>query len=130
MKGPFLPLALLAASMTSGAAAPNPWIDISAPIDPAASPVYPGNAPIKLEFQLDYAKGDALALSAYSFGAHAGTHVDAPQHFLKGGMSVDQIPLERFIGPVRIIDCSAEARVIDAAELGKHQWRGAQRIFG
>jgi arylformamidase len=105
------------------------WIDVSAPIDPQIAPVYPGNAPIKLDFMLDYAKGDRLDLSAYSLGAHTGTHVDAPLHFIKGGTPVDKIPLEPFVGPARVIDCSPDATVIDAAELNKHAWKGAQRIL-
>lgn len=105
------------------------WIDASAPIDPQTAPVYPGNAPIKLEFMLDYAKGDRLDLSSYSLGAHTGTHVDAPLHFIKGGTAVDKVPLEPFVGPARVIDCSAEATVIDTAELNKHDWKGAKRIL-
>jgi arylformamidase len=105
------------------------WIDISAPIDPTTTPIYPGNAPVKLDFMRDYAKGDRLALSAYSLGAHTGTHVDAPLHFVKGGTPVDKVSLEAFVGPARVIDCSADATIIDAAELNKHQWKGAQRIL-
>ena len=105
------------------------WIDVSAPIDPKSAPVYPGNAPIKLEFMLNYDKGNTLALSSYSLGAHTGTHVDAPLHFIKGGMSVDLVPLQHFVGPARVIDCSADAKLIDAAELNKHDWKGARRIL-
>jgi arylformamidase len=123
-------LALLALGAQCGLAfAANEWIDITAPIDPKTTPVYPGNAPVKLDFTMSYDKGDSLALSAFSMGAHTGTHIDAPLHFIKGGMPLDQVPLTRFIGPVRIIDCSPDARVIDAAELNKHAWRGAERIF-
>ena len=39
------------------------WIDVSAPIDPKTTPVYPGNTPVKLDFALNYDKGDKLALS-------------------------------------------------------------------
>ncbi len=105
------------------------WIDVSAPIDPKTAPVYPGNAPIKLDFLRSYDKGDPLDLSSYSFGAHTGTHIDAPLHFIKGGAPIDQVPIEPFVGPARVIDCSAEATVIDAAELNKHNWKGAQRIL-
>jgi len=105
------------------------WIDVSAPIDPKIAPVYPGNAPVKLDFVLHYEKGDKLALSSYSLGAHTGTHVDAPLHFIKGGTPVDLVPLEHFVGPARVIDCSPEAKVIDAAELNKHDWKGARRIL-
>lgn len=125
-------IALATQSTISTAQAPGGapgWIDVSAPIDPKTAPVYPGNAPIKLDFMLDYAKGDRLDLSAYSLGAHTGTHVDAPLHFIKGGTPVDKVPLEPFVGPARVIDCSADAMVIDAAELNKHAWKGAKRIL-
>jgi arylformamidase len=125
-----LPAFLIALTGASAHAADTAtWIDVSAPIDPLAAPVYPGNAPIKLEFMLDYAKGDRLALSSYSLGAHTGTHIDAPLHFIKGGTPVDKVPLERLVGPARVIDCSPEAMAIDAAELNKHEWKGAQRIL-
>jgi len=40
------------------------------------------------------------------FGSHAGTHIDAALHFVKGGQSIDQLPLEKLIGPVTIVDFS------------------------
>lgn len=35
---------------------------------------------------------------------HGGTHIDAPIHFAQGKMTVDQIPVEQFIGPGIVID--------------------------
>ena len=35
---------------------------------------------------------------------HAGTHVDAPVHFLAGGDGVDRIALTRFFGPAVVLD--------------------------
>lgn len=105
------------------------WIDITAPIDPQKIPIYPGDAPAKLDFLQHMDRGGKLTLSAFSMGAHTGTHVDAPMHFIKGGASLDQIPLDTFIGPVRVVDCSPEALSIDAKELNKHDWKGAKRIF-
>jgi len=129
-----LVLALITHSAWSEGQAPTSarasgWIDVSAPIDPRTAPVYPGNSPIKLEFLQNYDKGNKLALSTYSIGAHTGTHIDAPLHFIKGGASVDNISLARFVGPARVIDCSPEATVIDAAELNKHDWKGAKRVL-
>ena len=40
---------------------------------------------------------------------HGGTHLDAPVHFSRGGLSVEAIPLERLIGPAAVIDVSAKA---------------------
>lgn len=121
--------ALVVSTLSWAQPRPGEWIDVSAPIDPQTAPVYPGNAPVKLDFVLHYEKGDKLALSSYSLGAHTGTHVDAPLHFIKGGTPVDLVPLERFVGPARVIDCSPDAKVIDAAELNKHDWKGARRIL-
>lgn len=39
-----------------------------------------------------------------SFGTHTGTHVDAPLHFIKNGKSIDEIPLDKLIGKVNIVD--------------------------
>lgn len=39
-----------------------------------------------------------------SIGTHTGTHIDAPLHFVKDGLSVDKISLEDLWGDVEIID--------------------------
>jgi kynurenine formamidase len=36
--------------------------------------------------------------------SHAGTHMDAPRHFLEQGGPIDQVPLEKCVGPALIID--------------------------
>ncbi len=35
---------------------------------------------------------------------HGGTHIDAPIHFAEGRQSVDEIPLDRLIGPAIVVD--------------------------
>ena len=49
--------------------------------------------------------------SSYSIATpeHGGTHMDAPIHFDEHGQTVDQIPLQRLIGPAVIVDVSAKA---------------------
>jgi arylformamidase len=37
-------------------------------------------------------------------GTHTGTHVDAPCHFIPGGATIDQLPLELFVGPATVLD--------------------------
>lgn len=105
------------------------WIDVSIPVDPATTPVYPGDAPPKFVWLKSMEKGDGLNLSELQMGAHTGTHLDAPLHFLKGGDSVDELPISKFVGPGMVIECSPKAEIIDAAELNRHKWRGAKRIF-
>ena len=105
------------------------WIDASATLDSATTPVYEGNAPLKFTFMLDMRRGDALTLSALSLGAHSGTHIDAPQHFIKDGAPVDQVPLTALVGPARVIQIPDSVQAIDAAELNRHQWKGAERVL-
>lgn len=105
------------------------WVDVSATLDPATTPVYEGDAPMKFEFLKDMRKGDGFTLSVLSMGAHSGTHIDAPMHFIRDGMSVDRISLQPLIGPVRVIDIADGVQAIDAPELNRHSWKGAERVF-
>jgi kynurenine formamidase len=45
-----------------------------------------------------------------SLPEHFGTHIDAPAHFARGGWSVDQIPVERLVVPLVVIDVSKKAQ--------------------
>ncbi|XP_066931176.1 kynurenine formamidase-like [Clytia hemisphaerica] len=49
-----------------------------------------------------------LGYNVFSTNEHVGTHIDAPLHFVKDGQTVDQIPLEKLVGPPYIIDVEAE----------------------
>jgi len=117
------------ADVALGALPSDGWIDATATLDPATTPVYEGDAPMRFDFLKDMRKGDALTLSAYSLGAHSGTHVDAPMHFVAGGAAIDQVPLAPLIGPARVIDIADDVQAIDAAELDRHAWRGAARLL-
>src|SRR3954471_7135569 len=65
------------------------WIDATATLDPATTPVYAGDAPMKFDFLEDMRKGDGFTLSAFSLGAHSGTHIDAPMYFVRAGAPID-----------------------------------------
>ena len=116
-------LSVASSPMSSG------WIDVTATLDPATTPIYEGDAPLKFDFLKDMRRGDALTLSAYSMGAHSGTHIDAPMHFVRDGAPIDQVPLEPLIGPARVIDIPDAVQSINADELVRHEWRGAQRVL-
>ena len=105
------------------------WIDVTATLDPARTPIYEGNTPLKFDFLKDMRKGDRVTLSAYSLGAHSGTHIDAPMHFIANGAPIDQVELHRLIGAGRVIDIPDSVQAIDAAELNRHDWRSAQRVL-
>lgn len=54
--------------------------------------------------------GPAWAWNDVTVGEHAGTHLDAPVHWItgRGGKSVDQIDPSRLVGPLVVIDKSDE----------------------
>lgn len=105
------------------------WIDATATLDSATTPVYEGDAPMQFHFLKDMRRGDALTLSAYALGAHSGTHVDAPMHFVADGAPVDRVGLAALVGPARVIQIADSVQAIDAAELNRHEWRGAARLL-
>src|SRR5688572_33334083 len=105
------------------------WIDVTATLDPAKTPVYEGDAPMKFDFLKDMRKGDVLTLSVYSMGAHSGTHIDAPMHFVADGAPIDQVALDRLIGAARVIEIPDSVRAIDATELNRYDWRSAKRVL-
>jgi kynurenine formamidase len=54
-------------------------------------------------------QGYYYAANNFSTAEHGGTHLDAPIHFSQGAQTVEQIPLERFLGPAVIVDVTAQA---------------------
>jgi kynurenine formamidase len=46
--------------------------------------------------------------NAFCTPEHGGTHLDAPIHFAKDGLTADQIPLRQLIGPAAVIDIRAK----------------------
>jgi|YNPNPStandDraft_1061719.scaffolds.fasta_scaffold02051_7 kynurenine formamidase len=56
---------------------------------------------------------------------HAGTHVDVPYHLRPEGQNLDQVPLERFIGPALVIDLSHKGAgdAIDVPDLAPYEGR-------
>ena len=79
--------------------------------------VYPGDpAPEKRTLSL-MEKGDLYNLTAFDMCAHNGTHIDAPFHFLKDGKTVDDLPLETFVGMAFVAERHGIVRAGDAAEI-------------
>ncbi len=48
-------------------------------------------------------KEDGYNLELLFLSSHTGTHIDAPFHFVKSGMKIDQIPLDRLMGNAILI---------------------------
>jgi arylformamidase len=104
-----------------------PVHDLSAPLF-AGMPEYPGDPPFESSDVATVA-GDGYALRRLHLGSHTGTHLDAPAHFVPGGATVDQAPLDLLCGPARVLDARPAGRAIDAAFLGAQRLDGVVRLL-
>lgn len=75
------------------------------------------------------ADGYASDVSRWLIGAHTGTHVDAPSHFVPGAASVDQIALESVVGPTRVLDLRHVEEEITDQHLVAAGAEGAVRVL-
>jgi arylformamidase len=55
--------------------------------------------------------GETAQVSLLTVGTHTGTHVDAPSHFIPGGRTVEELPLDAMVGPCRVVEVSARPLV-------------------
>ena len=65
-------------------------------------PSFPGSPKPQFIFWSDLKK-DGYNLELLFLSSHTGTHIDAPYHFVKNGLKINQIPLDRLIGKATII---------------------------
>ncbi len=106
---------------------PSPWIDLSVPIRNGMVH-WPGDPEFHIDRVKDYSAGDALVLSHIDLGVHTGTHMDAPLHFVPGGKTIDQIPLDATVGIARVIEISDPA-CVTAAELEAARPQAGERLL-
>jgi arylformamidase len=104
-------------------------IDISLSIKPDL-PTWPGDPGIQLERISKMEEGANANVTHMSMGVHAGTHVDAPFHFLGGDSeTVESLSLEALVGPATVIRLP-DTDLISAAVLERAQLpRGATRLL-
>ncbi len=85
--------------------------------------IYPGDVPFSRREDRRMKAGDALNLSSLTLGAHTGTHVDAPYHFLgAAGKTTDELPPDAFSGPAPVLPLE-EVEAVGARELEPHDIR-------
>lgn len=92
---------------------PPGWYDISLPIHPGMA-TWPSDPAPELRHLAELRRGDAANVSWVGLGVHAGTHVDAPAHFLAGGATVDALALGDLVGPCTVAHVPGTALVTAA----------------
>src|SRR5512132_3090269 len=91
--------------------------------------VYPGNPTISITPQQAISQGAGANVSRLDLGSHTGTHVDAPKHFFDDGAGVDTLPLDRLMGPARLLAFGDAVASIGIAELEPHALYGVTRLL-
>jgi arylformamidase len=103
------------------------WIDVSVPLR-TGMVHWPDNPPVRIERAMDLEHGDAATVSSMAMGVHTGTHMDAPVHFQRGGVGIDQMPLEATLGLARVVEIQDPVS-IKRAELEAASLQPGERIL-
>lgn len=88
-------------------------VDLSMPIAPHF------RWPVDLQIKGDVAAGDQFRVSRVAMTCHGFSHVDAQAHFVAHGPTIETTPLDRVVGPCRVLKLRgvAPGEAIDAARL-------------
>jgi len=107
------------------------WVDLTHAFD--ENTVYWPTAPgfkLHVDAQGMTEKGYYYEANSFSSAEHGGTHLDAPIHFAKGKWTTEEIPLERLIGPVVVIDVSAAAKTDRDYQVTTADFRAWEKTHG
>lgn len=102
------------------------FYDVTVPISDSV-PIYEGDPSASVKTESSMARGDAANVTSLCFGAHTGTHVDAPNHFIEGTRRVEDLEIEKMIGPCRVVEIAADVEAIGPAHLP--QLNGIKRLL-
>ena len=105
----------------------NGWIDTSVALR-SGMVHWPDNPPVRIERALSIERGDAANVSEISMGAHTGTHMDGPIHFVREGRGLDEMPLTATIGRARVIEIG-DPESIKPGELYPHGLQRGERVL-
>ncbi len=89
--------------------------DITVPTHPEL-PVWKGDNKAQIWQSARIANDDICNVSNLKIGAHTGTHIDAPLHFVDGGKTTNEIPLSKLIGQCHVVELKGR-KAITAQDL-------------
>jgi kynurenine formamidase len=95
-------------------------VDLSVPVGPRTV-VYPGDPTPRFTVHSTVER-DGFNLLDVHLGSQSGTHVDAPYHFEDDAPRIDEVPLERFLGPAVVVDATG------AGERGRITWEYVEPV--
>jgi arylformamidase len=102
-------------------------IDVTQPLR-SGMPVYPGTPEFERDVYRSLSTGDTSTNAKFSMGAHLGTHVDAPAHYLTDGAGMETLSPDLLIGSCRVFDLRRRPN-IDTADLESLPLNGVTRAL-
>jgi arylformamidase len=100
--------------------------DITLPIHPGM--LHWGRKP-EVEVVESLANGDASNVTRWRLGAHTGTHVDAPAHFVDGATPIDKVDLHALVGPALVVDLTGVTGDVTVDQLAAAGVAGQRRVL-
>ena len=91
--------------------------------------VWPGDAPVEIGWESRLEDGAESNISSIQIGAHVGTHIDMPLHFIEGAANLDSLDLALLIGPATVVDVLEDISEISAEFLEKLELKTVSRIL-
>lgn len=83
-------------------------IDLTIPWGPEIEPV--PNNPRIFYVPINHHELQGYSTAYATFSIHTGTHIDAPYHFVKNGLTMERVPLEWLNGPAVLVDLRSVMR--------------------
>ncbi|MCF8247463.1 MAG: cyclase family protein [Saprospiraceae bacterium] len=103
-------------------------IDITVPLHPNL-PVWPGGPQPSIIHKMRMSDGEEANVTHLNIGSHTGTHIDAPLHFVDGGKTTLEIPLEKLVGPCQVVDFRGKTSITSADLAALHLPEGTEKLL-
>ncbi len=107
---------------------PAGWYDISVPLKQGMNYFPTDPVPPKIYRFHDVELGAKVTMSMLEIISHTGTHIDSPLHFIPGGSTISDMPLEATIGPCRVIEIK-DPQKIKVPELESNNIQKGERLL-
>jgi arylformamidase len=91
--------------------------------------VWPGDTPFSTQVMMDMDMGDPANVTTLTISSHCGTHVDAPYHFVNDEVSMEQVPLDIYVGPATVITVQRLAGPLTVADFPDLDWDRVERLL-
>jgi kynurenine formamidase len=104
-----------------------PVLDLTHFLSPSM-PVYPGTEPPTIR-PATTVEADGFAEKWIGMYSHTGTHIDAPAHMLPGAATLDQLGIDRFVGPAWVVDAPGPAIGLELLEAHEADLAGSEFVL-